>query len=157
MRFKATKSLLLSVFILVGCAVVKADGDCRFDVDNSEQMFAVCVEEAVQGHASAQYNLGVMYKNGQGTVQDYKAAIHWYTKAAAQGGASAQNNLGIMYKNGQGTVQDYIAAYAWASVAAAQGAENGVKLRDLLLKKMTPDQIEKGQVLAKEYFGKYVK
>ena len=58
---------------------------------------------------------------------------------------------------GEGTVQDYIEAYAWASVAAAQGNENGVKLRDGILEDMTPSQIEKGQALAKEYFGKYVK
>ena len=49
-----------------------------------------------QGHAEAQYNLGVMYKNGQGVRQDYVEARKWYEKAAAQGHAGAQTNLGIM-------------------------------------------------------------
>jgi len=40
---------------------------------------------AEQGDASAQYNLGVMYGNGQGVPQDYKAALEWYTLAAEQG------------------------------------------------------------------------
>jgi len=38
---------------------------------------------ADQGVASAQYNLGVMYANGQGVPQDYAAAVSWYRKAAA--------------------------------------------------------------------------
>ena len=37
---------------------------------------------AEQGIAGAQYNLGLMYKNGQGVVQDYKAAVKWFRKAA---------------------------------------------------------------------------
>ena len=45
---------------------------------------------AEQGHASAQYNLGVMYDTGKGALQDYKEAVKWYTKAAEQGHANAQ-------------------------------------------------------------------
>ena len=61
---------------------------------------------ADQGHASAQYNLGVSYDNGQGVAQDYAAAVSWYRKAADQGNASAQSNLGLMYAKGQGVAQD---------------------------------------------------
>ena len=32
---------------------------------------------AEQGHASAQYNLGLKYGNGQGVPQDYKEAVKW--------------------------------------------------------------------------------
>jgi TPR repeat protein len=31
-----------------------------------------------------------MYDNGEGVTQDYKQAVHWWTKAAEQGNASAQ-------------------------------------------------------------------
>ena len=48
---------------------------------------------ADQGHAQAQFNLGVMYKNGQGVVQDYSAAMKWWRMAADQGHAMAQFNL----------------------------------------------------------------
>ena len=40
---------------------------------------------AEQGDAEAQYNLGVMYENGQGVDVNYKKAIEWYEKAAEQG------------------------------------------------------------------------
>ena len=40
---------------------------------------------AEQGYDIAQYNLGVMYENGQGVPQDYKEAVKWYRLAAEQG------------------------------------------------------------------------
>ena len=42
---------------------------------------------AKQGDADAQYNLGLMYRNGQGVPQDYKTAVKWYRLAAEQGDA----------------------------------------------------------------------
>jgi len=55
---------------------------------------------AEQGHADAQYNLGVMYENGQGVRQDHAESVRWYRKAAEQGHAEPQYNLGVMYENG---------------------------------------------------------
>jgi uncharacterized protein len=43
---------------------------------------------AEQGNANAQYNLGVMYDNGDGVVQDYAEAVKWYRLAAEQGNAT---------------------------------------------------------------------
>ena len=37
---------------------------------------------AEQGDAEAQYNLGIMYANGQDVPRDCKAAVMWYRKAA---------------------------------------------------------------------------
>ena len=48
---------------------------------------------AKQGHAAAQYMLGVMYYEGRGVLQDYKMAVKWYKLAAEQGDADAQYNL----------------------------------------------------------------
>ncbi len=33
---------------------------------------------AEQGHAKAQYNLGVMYANGRGVPEDDQQAVSWY-------------------------------------------------------------------------------
>ena len=43
----------------------------------------------MQGAASAQYNLGFMYLNGQGVPQNYAEAAKWYRKAAVQGDVDA--------------------------------------------------------------------
>jgi hypothetical protein len=76
---------------------------------------------ADRGSASAQYDLGIMYENGQGVQQNYPAAARWYGLAAAQGRADAQNNLGRMYNEGKGVPQDYRTAVMWYRLAAVQG------------------------------------
>ena len=76
---------------------------------------------AEQGNASAQTNLGQMYRYGQGVPQNYKTAVKWYTLASEQGDADAQSNLGWMYNKGQGVRQDYETAVKWYSLAAEQG------------------------------------
>jgi len=53
---------------------------------------------AEQGHAVAQYNLGVMYDNGKGVPQDDKTAVKWWTLAAEQGHTLAQQKLNQLTK-----------------------------------------------------------
>jgi TPR repeat protein len=116
--------------------------------------FATALREwkplAEQGNADAQYNLGQMYRKGDGVPQNYKTAVKWYRLAAKQGDASAQTNLGVMYGLGQGVIQDWVYAHMWGNVASSNGSVNGGKLRDLAAKKMTPSQLEKAQDLARE-------
>ncbi len=78
---------------------------------------------AEAGNVSAQYNLGVMYKNGQGVPQDYAEAVRLYRLAADQGDANAQKNLGDMYANGQGVLQDNAEAVRWYRLAVEAGHE----------------------------------
>jgi TPR repeat protein len=73
------------------------------------------------GNAVAQFNLGLMYDQGQGVQQNYAEAAKWYRLAAAQGNAGAQLNLGLMYDEGHGVHQDYSEAMKWYRLAAAQG------------------------------------
>ncbi len=83
-----------------------------------------CRKKAEQGDAGAQYDLGLMYDNGQGVAQDYKEAVKWYKHSAEQGHAEAQNALGIVYANGQSVSQDYEEAAKWYRKAAEQGVVN---------------------------------
>ncbi|CAH9019262.1 tetratricopeptide repeat protein [Candidatus Nitrosacidococcus sp. I8] len=83
--------------------------------------FGLLNKLAHQGHAIAQYNLGVMYTNGQGVAQNDEQAAYWYQQAAEQGNTLAQFNLGNMYDNGQGVTQDYEQAVNWYQKAAKQG------------------------------------
>jgi TPR repeat protein len=67
---------------------------------------------ADQGFAVAQYNLGILYANGDGVLKDDTEAVKWYRKAAEQGLAQAQSNLGSMYVAACGVPQDYTEAVA---------------------------------------------
>ncbi|WP_307752988.1 tetratricopeptide repeat protein, partial [Neisseria gonorrhoeae] len=77
-----------------------------------------------QGNAAAQFNLGVMYENGQGVRQDYVQAVQWYRKASEQGDAQAQYNLGLMYYDGRGVRQDLALAQQWLGKACQNGDQN---------------------------------
>jgi uncharacterized protein len=144
--------VVLSGLFLGGCfpGLQKAKSTSNA-ADSVEQIRA----KASLGDAAAQFNIGVMYYEGQGVQQDYNQAAAWYRKAAGQGHAKAQFNLGVIYKKGQGVPQDYAQAYMWVNLGAAKGFEDAVRMRDNLLKKLTPSQIEEGQRLAREWIAKH--
>ena len=51
---------------------------------------------AEQGHAIAQYNLGVMFHNGKGVIQDSVYAHMWFNIAASNGvngGTEARDSI----------------------------------------------------------------
>jgi len=76
---------------------------------------------AESGDAVAQYNLGVMYFNGQDVAQSDVQAAAWFRKAADRGNAKAQYKLGLMCANGHGVAQDDAQAVVWYRKAADQG------------------------------------
>ena len=84
--------------------------------------FKLWLPMAEQGYAGVQFNLGVMYENGQGVKQDYFEALKWYRKAAEQGDAEAQANLGSAYTAGRGVRQDDTEAVKWVTKAAENGS-----------------------------------
>ena len=72
---------------------------------------------ADQGLDVAQFNLGLMYANGQGVLKDEAEAIKWYRLAAGQGRADAQYQLGNLYYE----QNIYPEAVRWFRLAAEQG------------------------------------
>ncbi|MCH7571038.1 MAG: sel1 repeat family protein [Deltaproteobacteria bacterium] len=109
---------------------------------------------AKQGLSQAQYNLGLMYAEGEGVAQDYQEAVRWYRLAAEQGHASGQFSLGAMYIAGHGVPKDYVLAHMWMNMAAAKGVKKAGKGRDFLEILMTPAQLAEAQRLAREWKSK---
>jgi len=106
---------------------------------------------AEQGNNAAQFLISNMYQLGEGVPQDDKEAIKWYRKSAEQGHSGAQLLIGNMYEKGMGVLSDYVEAHKWFNIAGANGLEDGRKNRDILEKRMTPDQIAEAQKLAREW------
>ena len=77
--------------------------------------------DAEQGHATTQFNLGRMYANGEGVPKDDAEAVRWVRLAAEQGYAAAQSNLGRMYANGEGVPDDDAEVVRWFRLGAEQG------------------------------------
>jgi hypothetical protein len=111
--------LLLSVAPVFAADFQKGlDAALRGDFATAQQEWRPLAE---QGNAVAQYNLGQMYRNGDGVTEDDSQAVYWYKKAAEQGHAKAQYNLGVMYSYGEGVAEDDTQAVYWYKKAAEQG------------------------------------
>ncbi|QRY58989.1 tetratricopeptide repeat protein [Sphingobacterium siyangense] len=104
---------------------------------NYTEAFNWFQQAAGRGNAVAQFNLGVMYANGQGVPKDFTQAVQWYQKAAEQGNADAQFNLGLEYELGRGIKLDQVQAVEWYRKAAEQG--------DVDAQKILGDRYEIGQ------------
>ena len=108
---------------------------------------------AEQGHAEAQFNLGLMYVNGQGVTQDHSEAVEWYRKAAQQELAGAQYNLGLMYDLGHGVEQDFVLA-VWWTLSARKGHSGAAKNRGIVEGGMSDLQLAQAQKLVREWKSK---
>ena len=118
---KILAALALCLCITTAQADLVDDADAAWlskDFATALRMYRSLAE---QGYASAQFNLGLMYDDGQGTPQDYAETLKWYRLAAEQGDADAQYNLGTMYRQGRGVPQNYAEAVKWYRLAAEQG------------------------------------
>ena len=58
--------------------------------------------EAAQGNPIAQYNLGLMYKNGVGVKIDKNEAVGWFILASNNGHMLGKYALGLAYYHGSG-------------------------------------------------------
>ena len=74
-----------------------------------------------------------------------------FRKEADQGDAIAQFNLGNRYHEGKGVAKDVVVAYMWVNLAATSGNENARKLRELLEKEMTVEQLSEAQRLSRDW------
>lgn len=91
---------------------------------------AQLTEQARQGDAWAQLNLGAAYDNGIGVVRDVDKALFWYQKAAEQGLAEAQFNLAHLLVSEE---LSSVAAAEWMRKAAEQGMLDAQYLMGVIL------------------------
>ena len=116
--------LMVSLLTCAGGVAIAQDYDAGLKAAQAGD-FQTALKEwnplADQGDADAQHNLGVMYANGRGVVEDDAEAARWYRLAADQGLADAQHNLGWMYADGEGVPEDDAEAVRWYRLAADQG------------------------------------
>ncbi len=125
------------------------------DKPNYELAFYWYKKAAELGYADAQYNLGLLYRDGKGVKQDNNQAVSWIKKAAKQDDALAQNNLGSMYEKGIGVVQDNDKAVKWFTKAAERGDAFGQCNLGLMYEK--GKGIEQDDSLAANWYAKAAK
>lgn len=125
------------------------------------------LRRAVQAdNADAEEQLGSLYEEGRGVIQDYKEAVRLYQMAAEQGQSDGQYKLGMMYLLGKGTAKNPILAHMWFNIAAGQSGhvadhvrvfpvESAIEGRKLAEETMMimnkPEDVELAQELARNW------
>lgn len=131
--------------------------DMGWGVPKNEQEAVKWIRKAAeQGSFLAQSDMGWKYSFGRGVPKDEREGVKWFRKAAEQGDSSSQHALGARYEMGWGfwgISKDFIRAHMWYSVAAAGMSGSAEKMvmkdRDHVASRMTAEQIEKAQEMAR--------
>ena len=110
---------------------------------------------AEEGNSNAQYNLGLMYHNGQGVKQDFDEAAKWFLYSAEQGNIRSMQLLSTMHVLGRGVEKDFIQSYIWATIASKNGDENSLAVLNGLKEEMTASQINKANKLTMDKCKKF--
>lgn len=131
------------------------------DLGKARQLMeAGAFEEALQelwpaarsGNADAEERIGIMYAMGLGVERDDARAFEWYLRASMKGHAGAQSGVGWYYEIGRGMpAPDLVRAYMWYVLSTIGGDPDAAISKDEVIKKMTPEQIEKARVLIDDY------
>ena len=149
------KTILFSVILVltIVCLVVPSMADIKTGENAYHRGdYATALHEwqplAKQGHAVAQYRLGMLYSSGQGVPKDDAQARQWYEQAASQGHVDAQVNLGSLYDYGRGGPQDFKMAVRWYRRSAEQGNDLAQRRLGLLY--------ERGDGVPKDFVQAYM-
>jgi len=107
---------------------------------------------ARSGNADAEELIGVMYALGLGVARDDERAFDWYLRSAMKGHPGAQSGVGWYYEIGRGMpAPDLVRAYLWYALSAIGGDPDAAISIEEVVRKMTPEQIARAQVLIDDY------
>lgn len=105
---------------------------------------------ASSGDANSQFQLSLLYSGGKGVKVDGVQSLYWLRQAATKGNTQAQSNLGVAFNMGRGVPQNPIKAYAWLTIAVISGDSTVATNRDVVARKLSPQQLEQAKGLAKD-------
>ena len=93
-----------------------------------------------------------MYAMGLGVDRDDERAFEWYLRASLKGHPGAQSGIGWYYEVGRGIpAPDLVRAYTWYVLSAIGGDPDAAISMNEVVKKMTPEQIAKADILISDY------
>ncbi len=142
---------LLTAFPMIVSADIEVARDLM-EEGKFEQARDALWPAARSGNADAEELIGVMYAMGLGVEQDYERSFDWYLRYAMKGHPGAQSGVGWYYEVGLGMpAPDLMRAYMWYVLSTIGGDPDAAISQEEVIKKMTPEQIEKAHVLIDDY------
>jgi len=149
---------VIGLFALAGLAMQSAVGADLFDgltamkASRFEEAREIFLPLAQGGNADAEELIGVMYAMGLGVERDDERAFDWYLRASLKGHPGAQSGIGWYYEVGRGIpAPDLPRAYTWYTLSAIGGDPDAAISMNEVVKKMTPEQIAKAELLIDDY------
>jgi hypothetical protein len=155
LKFFRHSSLVIALIIIPIPAISNSALESARDlmeVDNFSAAMRELLPLARSGNADAEELIGVMYAMGLGVEQDYGRAFEWYLRASLKGHPGAQSGIGWYYEVGLGLpAPDLVRAYMWYVLSAIGGDPDAAISQEEVIKKMTPEQIDRAHILVKDY------
>lgn len=138
--------------------LVPATGSCSLDsaAEDLPQAVAACQEQARQGDAQAQYELGEFFYDGQRAPRDLPQALHWFEQASLQGNAQAQLRLGTMFFRGEGVPANNVQAYIVLKMAAVNGSDEAMDSADQVAERMQREELQAASQVLGQIFRSYL-
>ena len=124
------------------------DGLNAVAAGNFETALRQMLPLARSGNAVAQYNVSLLYRNGQGVLANNATALEWLRKSAWQGHAEAQIALARLYAEGIDGRRDPFLSYVWYLMAERNGDFGGITERTEVEKQLQPEQLPQAAALA---------
>lgn len=151
---------IFGLCLLAGFCATDADAADLFDgltamkADRFVEAREIFLPLAQGGNADAEELIGVMYAMGLGVERDDERAFDWYLRASLKGHPGAQSGIGWYYEVGRGIpAPDLVRAYVWYVLSAIGGDPDAAISMNEVVKKMTPEQIAKAEILIDDYKG----
>jgi len=145
--------ILVLPFVVPGTAFAEIEKARDLMEENRfEEAMRELLPAARSGNADAEELIGVMYALGLGVERDDIRAFEWYLRASMKGHPGAQSGVGWYYEVGRGMpAPDLVRAYMWYVLSAIGGDPDAAISQEEVVKKMTPEQIEKAHILIDDY------
>jgi uncharacterized protein len=83
--------------------------------------------------------------------RDDRQSLYWFRQAAEAGQPTAQFFLGMQYLYGRGVPRDLAQAYSWCDIALANGYSQSLSCREMVARKMTPEDGRRASELTAEF------
>lgn len=146
-------AMVLTVMIMTNPAIADIENARDLMEENRfEEAMQALLPAARSGNADAEELIGILFAMGLGVPRDDERAFEWYLRSAMKGHPGAQSGVGWYYEIGRGIPQpDLVRAYLWYRLSAIGGDPDAAMSIEEVVKKMTPEQIERARVLVEDY------
>lgn len=122
--------------------------------ENMAPIVKLLDDSAAQGNSEAAFTIGELYQKGEGVPQSDTKAFLYFQQSAIRGYGPAQHNLGRAFELGLGIPANPVKAFVWYDLAQQQGESASEKPLELLMAKLTAEQLQKAQLAVSRWRAK---